>query len=186
VQEVMSGFFGVLQQNAEGVSVLIFLLASVVVIALIATQWLSWIRGWGRYRPNAGDPGAPAAKEPSSIAHLLVRFLATIISEFRHLLALLIFLLFAGVLSYSVYVASQAPGDTAAMIENIGAVVQAVVASLGGLVGSIIGYYFGESSARARQDGPPATSVAPGVQMPPAEAAASVADGVRAAAPPPQ
>jgi hypothetical protein len=188
VQEAIGSFFGALQQNAGGISVLIFSVASLAVIALVATQWLSWIRRWGRFRPPAGAEAiAPITKEPSSIAHLIMRFFTTIISEFRHLLALLIFLLFAGVLTYSVIVASRASANTAEMIDSVSTVIQAVVASLGGLVGSIIGYYFGESTARsARQELPPPAPSLPGVQTPSPGAAAPASEGVRPASQPPQ
>lgn len=61
-----------------------------------------------------------------------MRKLATnIINEFRHLLALVLVLLFGGVLAFGLVKA----GDDA---QGISAVLQAVASSLGGLIGAII------------------------------------------------
>jgi membrane protein DedA with SNARE-associated domain len=71
------------------------------------------------------------------IAELFVK----IINDFRHLLALLIVVIFALVLGYGLIRAGKD-------LENITKVLQVVVSTLGGLIGSIIGYYFGESAGR--------------------------------------
>ena len=70
---------------------------------------------------------------------------------FRHLLALAIVLLFGVVLIFSLVRAGQDP-------QQISTVLQAVTSSLGGLIGAIIGYYFGESAGRRQ---PPTEDVTP-------------------------
>jgi hypothetical protein len=92
VQQAIDAFFGALQQNAGGVTSFVLLFGSLTLIILVALQWLSWILGWGRFAPPK-QPAAGGADRPSgnaqgtSVGRLAMNFLATIISEFRHLLA---------------------------------------------------------------------------------------------------
>ncbi len=131
--------FGYFAANAAGIWVLIV----VVFSGILAAQWLSWIFRWGRFQS-----GTPEAR---SIRFLLADLAAKIINEFRHLLALVLVLLFGGVLAFGLVKA----GDDA---QEISAVLQAVASSLGGLIGAIIGYYFGESAgSRRAADEPMAT-----------------------------
>ena len=58
---------------------------------------------------------------------------ANILNEFRHLLALVLVLLFGGVLAFGL---ARAGNDA----QGVSAVLQAVASSLGGLIGAIIGY----------------------------------------------
>jgi hypothetical protein len=82
-----------------------------------------------------------------------------IIDDFRHFLALLIVVLFFLALGYALL---RAGGD----VEAISDALQAVSSALGGLIGAIIGYYFGESAGRRQADGsiagPPAESIQEG------------------------
>ncbi|BCH25929.1 hypothetical protein MesoLjLb_57140 [Mesorhizobium sp. L-8-3] len=71
------------------------------------------------------------------IADLFVK----VIDDFRHLLALLIVVVFAISLFYSLW---RIDNST----DSLAKALQAVTGSLGGIVGVILGYYFGESSAR--------------------------------------
>ena len=94
------------------------------------------------------------SQEPpgKSIRFILAELAANIINEFRHLLALVLvlLLLFGGVLAYGLV----RGGKDA---QGISDVIQAVASSLGGLIGAIIGYYFGESAgSRRRADEPTA------------------------------
>lgn len=131
--------FDYLAANAGGIRLLIV----IVLFGILATQWLSWIFRWGRFSQES-----PKAK---SIRFLLAELAASIINEFRHLLALVLVLLFGGVLAFGLVKA----GDDA---QEISAVLQAVASSLGGLIGAIIGYYFGESAgSRRAADEPMAT-----------------------------
>ena len=93
---------------------------------------------------RSGTPG-------KSIRFILAELAANIINEFRHLLALVLVLVFGGVLAFGLV---KAGADA----QEISAVLQAVASSLGGLIGAIIGYYFGESAGSRRQaDDPRAT-----------------------------
>jgi hypothetical protein len=131
--------FGYLAANAAGIWVLIVIVFS----GILAAQWLSWIFRWGRFSQET-------SKE-KSIRFILVELAANIINEFRHLLALALVLLFGGVLAFGL---ARAGKDA----QGISAVLQAVASSLGGLIGAIIGYYFGESAGnRRRADEPTAT-----------------------------
>ena len=135
---------------------LVLLLVSFGLAAFLC-QWVLWMFGLGRFRKrpsvegsgSAGGPGAP-------IRYLLAELVAGIITEFRHLLALVIVMLFATALMLAMYYGYR---DT--KMEGLIEGAQAVTAVLGGLLGSIIGYYFGESAARgeataviARSDSP--------------------------------
>ena len=131
--------FGYLAANAAGIWVLIV----IVFFGILAAQWISWIFRWGRF-------GQEPPKE-KSIRFILAELATNIINEFRHLLALVLVLLFGVVLAFGLMKA----GDDA---QGISAVLQAVASSLGGLIGAIIGYYFGESAgSRRTNDEPTAT-----------------------------
>jgi hypothetical protein len=120
-----------LQENALGVFMV--LLSAMAVAALI--QWVLWSFGWGRFR-NREAPGT------HNLRFILTDALVKIIDDFRHLLALIIVSIFAGAIVWALAVSDQGT-------EDIADALQAVVSTLGGLVGSIIGYYFGEARARA-------------------------------------
>ncbi len=110
-------------------------------------QWLAWIFHKGRFgkpRPNRDTP---------DVRHVLADLLVKIINDFRHLLAGAIVLLFGLALAYSL--------AQAANVDEISTVLQAVGSSLGGLIGAIIGYYFGES-AGMRQGPPPSSDATAG------------------------
>jgi len=115
--------------------VLLTLLAVFVLTAI--AHWWMWMFGLGRFKPGRGDAGA----NNFSIGKPLVELLVKIIDDFRHLLALVILGIFLITL---LLMLGAAWNDAANMKEAL----EVVVASLGGLVGSIVGYYFGESAAR--------------------------------------
>lgn len=132
----MNSLFTFLQTYRSGILLLLFML--VVLVGLI--QWLAWILGKGRF--------ANVAAGSKALSVAISEAIFKIINEFRHLLALLVFLVFAFALSYALIKAASLPPDAnhPSTIDNMKEALQAVVATLGGLVGSIIGYYFGESS----------------------------------------
>ena len=178
----MGDLFDFFQQHKTGIFVLLIALVAVSFLFLWSCQKVLWLFGWGRFQqarvPGVSQPGSSAAAVSgapveSSLGVVITAFFAKLIDEFRHLLALLIFLLFAGVLIYGVAVAG---GDGQAHIDNIEKVIQVVVASLGGLVGSIMGYYFGEASGKT-------TPPTPQQQVNPASQGPS--SNVSAVAPPP-
>ncbi len=133
----MDRLFTFMQTYRGGI--LLFLFSLAVLAALV--QWFAWIFGIGRF-----GKGLSSGSKALSIA--FSEFIFKIINEFRHLLALLVFTVFAVALIYSLVRASvYTDASTPSTINNMKEALQAVVATLGGLVGSIIGYYFGESSA---------------------------------------
>lgn len=125
-------FFKFFEANADGI--LVFFLA--VAGAAVLLQWGLWVLGAGRFRPTDSATGKPRA----TLRYLFAEGLVKIIDDFRHFLALIIMLIFAGLITYAMVKA-----DTHDMRMDA---LKGVVAALGGLVGSIIGYYFGESRVR--------------------------------------
>jgi len=145
----MGDFFDFFAQHETGTLVFLVLLVVSTALFVWVVQKVCWIGEFGRYKHL---PRTIQAE--SSVGVIISAFFAKLIDEFRHLLALLIFLLFAGVLVYGVAVASSGVAGTA-RLEAIEKVIQVIVASLGGLVGSIMGYYFGEARGKVPPAAPP-------------------------------
>ncbi|MCB9592786.1 MAG: hypothetical protein H6719_08640 [Sandaracinaceae bacterium] len=137
----MGGFLQDLQTHGVGVMIVI----GVVFAALVVIQWLMWIFGVGRFR----EKPKPLDAQKSAVRYVLTELFVRIITEFRHFLALVIVLVFAFALATAMY-PGLAAGDVSKIVDGV----QAVSAVLGGLLGSIIGYYFGESAARSKTDPP--------------------------------
>jgi hypothetical protein len=133
-------------------------------------QWLAWIFRRGRFALDDSDPRDSATKLGVAVADFFVK----LINDFRHLLALVIVSVFGLALAGAMY-----PGLRHWNVDEIGKGVQAVAAALGGLIGSIVGYYFGESAATQRAATAPAKDVTP-VQTPPVPAISAIVE-----APPP-
>ena len=113
----------------------VWVFVSLTLLAVLVLQWIFWILGWGRFSQDA--------RADHGVAFLIADLLANIINDFRHLLALLIILIYGGVMAFGLL---RAGGN----VEDVGNVLQAVSSSLGGLIGAMIGYYFGESAGRRR------------------------------------
>jgi hypothetical protein len=171
----MDSLFTFLQTYRSGIFTLLLVLASIVFFI----QWLSWIFNLGRFG-KAAPPGTRA-----ELRFIFSEATVKIINDFRHLLALLIVLIFAFALGYSLIKAATAPSsaDPPTMIDNMKEALQAVVATLGGLVGSIIGYYFGESSVVKNPDTKPVEAT--GTKPPPAVQEPPQGGELKAPAPPP-
>jgi hypothetical protein len=150
----MSRFFTYLQSYRSGILFFLFCLAAVALLV----QWFSWIFGIGRFAiPSSGDQRI-AGSGKAELRYIFSEATVKIINDFRHLLALLIVLIFAFALGYSLIKSAsvQTNANTPSVIDNMKEALQGVVATLGGLVGSIIGYYFGESSVtKAAEPRPP-------------------------------
>lgn len=125
-------FLQLVQTNAGGILVVFLVLAGLALLL----QWVLWMFKRGRF----SRVGSDTAKPPPALRYVFSEGLVKIIDDFRHFLALIIMLIFAGIIVYAMVKA-----DTHAMRMDA---LKGVVAVLGGLVGSIIGYYFGESSVR--------------------------------------
>ncbi len=134
----MGEFFVFLREYRQ--EIMLLLLAVVVFMGLV--QWIFWITGLGRFRL------AKDIKPPShgGIAERPIRFVfaelfAKLVNDFRHLLALIVMLVFLFSVAYALWVAGT-------NVENMNKALQAVTGSLSGIIGVIIGYYFGETVAR--------------------------------------
>jgi len=132
----MSAFFGFMAAQRDGI-LLALLVLSVLVFLLNALLWM--FRG-GRYRGSS-------PQTDTKLRLIMAEFFAKLIDDFRHLLALVVVMLFAVTLF-----SAMLPGLQSGKLNDLKDGIQAVAAALGGLIGSIIGYYFGESAgSRMRQ-----------------------------------
>jgi hypothetical protein len=130
----MDAFMAFFEQNSTGI---LFFLLTLTGVALL-TQWFAWIFGWGRFK---GGKKSAAGSTVVVFGDLMVK----IIDDFRHLLALIVVLIFAVALGVAMF-------STDGSVDELTKSMQVVVATLGGLVGSIIGYYFGESTVIKQQE----------------------------------
>jgi hypothetical protein len=156
----MSRFLDFFSKQQTGIAVF---LGSVLVLMLLV-QWLAWIFRWGRF-------GRKQPERTSQLRFVIADLFVKIINDFRHLLALVIMLIFAATLAAVLLWAPH--------FKEVKDGLQVVVAAMGGLVGSIIGYYFGESAAKAKPAGesaeePPAAASGQPVQDPNAPAAPDI------------
>lgn len=140
----MTEFLPYLSTNKEGIFVGLAILFGMAFFV----QWLLWMFAKGRFheKPVVLDKDG---KTRSSIRWVLTDLFAKVINDFRHLLALVIVMLFAVVLVYVVFTV-QYYAD-AKKVDLIQKGLQAVTGSLGGIIGVILGYYFGESAAVGRK-----------------------------------
>src|SRR5258706_15938080 len=125
----MAQILDFLARQRTGIAVLF---GSLLLLVLLL-QWVAWVFAWGRFKRTHAKPG----EQTSQLRFVITNLFVKIIDEFRHLLALLVVLIFAGTLAAVLVWAPH--------FSNVKEGLQVVVASLGGLVGSILGYYFGES-----------------------------------------
>jgi hypothetical protein len=147
---MLQNFFTFFQTYRGGIFFFLFCLGFLAFLV----QWFAWIFGWGRFGNSATwtgggtGSGTGSGSARTNIRYLFSGAFVKIVNDFRHLLALIIVLIFAVALLYSLWKAASIGGSGEnSTINNMKEALQAVVATLGGLVGSIIGYYFGESSS---------------------------------------
>jgi hypothetical protein len=134
--------------HRQGITVL---LACAFALVLLL-QWVCWIFAWGRFARTA-------AAGRQELRVVITDFFVKIIDDFKHLLALVLVLIFMGTLVVMIW-PGIVGGDAAKMESSL----KAVVASLGGIIGTIIGYYFGESAGARKA--PETRSVATRDQTP--------------------
>lgn len=132
----MSEFLKILEEHYTGIIVILLGFLSIFILI----HYGLWILGRGRFN-RENDPVRLARPPRERLNFVLADAAIKIINDFRHFLALLIVLVFSLVLGYAV-IGGAMNGEK--LQDNL----QAVMATLGGLVGSIIGYYFGESAVR--------------------------------------
>lgn len=126
----MGNILSFLEANINGILILLLL----VFAFLLAINWLARIFRWGRFKEETYT-----SNQYERLSYIITQFFANIINDFKHLLALIIVLIFTGLIIFSMAMADDFDKKMEAL--------QLVIASLGGLLGSIIGYYFGESAA---------------------------------------
>lgn len=125
-------------------------------LALVATfvvsmiRYLLWMFGCGRFSVVTDR------EQQQTLRFVFADLLVKIINDFRHLLALIVVLIFALALGYALAVSVHQSDPIDAMSKSM----QAVVSSMGSLIGAIIGYYFGEKAGEkaATPPGPPTPS----------------------------
>jgi hypothetical protein len=130
----MAAFFQFLEVHAVG----FFVLISCFFAAALFIQWIAWILARGRFAATDRQEGSR-----STLRYVVSEFFVRIINEFRHLLALVLVVVFALTLAAAIY-----PGVANKDVEAIGKGLEFVAATLGGLLGSVLGYYFGESKRK--------------------------------------
>ncbi|WP_143569704.1 hypothetical protein [Tenacibaculum agarivorans] len=135
----MEDFFTFLSTHSNGILMLILLVFS----AIYALNWLAKIFKWGRYNISKLDNDEATQAAYGDMSYVFTQFLVKIISDFKHLLALVIVLIFTGLIIFSM-------ATTPEFDEKMEAL-QLVIASLGGLLGTVIGYYFGESASNKQE-----------------------------------
>jgi|SRR5579863_1961519 len=156
----MTAFLAFVAAQRNGILVLA---AAMIALALVA-NWTLWMFGWGRFRRDPAGPGA--STKDSKLRFVLANFFVAIVNDFRHFLALVIAVLFASTLF-----GAMLPGLLKGSVNDVKDGLQAAAAALGGLMGSIIGYYFGESAATKKQTPgtkPSTSQEPPAEQVPPA------------------
>lgn len=122
-------------------NIFIVLLPTLFLIGAFIT-WMAWVGGRWRFDPSSRNEKF----QETTIRYMFVKFLTEIINDFKHILALLIVLMFVITVGCILYFALFIQNDFATLKDGL----QLIVATLGGLVGSIVGYYFGESAASKR------------------------------------
>ncbi|MEP2935320.1 MAG: hypothetical protein ABJM06_06355 [Gilvibacter sp.] len=127
----MKSLLEYLGDNYIGIVVFIIIIFSIIG----ALNWMARIFRWGRYKTESQE-----SDHLNGITYVISVFFTNLINDFKHLLALIIVIIFTGLIIYSMAAGSNFDEKLEAL--------QLVIASLGGLLGSIIGYYFGESAAR--------------------------------------
>lgn len=144
----MADLLSFLQQYGNGILILFLILFGIAALL----NYSLWLFAKGRFK------GAVNAPKDKNLNFVIANAAVKLIDDFRHLLALILVIVFSSILVYAVYISD---GNVATLKESL----QAVMATLGGLVGSIIGYYFGEARKKVTP-GPTEITPGPSIQKP--------------------
>jgi TRAP-type C4-dicarboxylate transport system permease small subunit len=118
----------------------ICLLLALLIVSLIVFQWYCWLLCKGRFSNKS-----PAERDSRGG---VVRGWAYLINDFRHLLALILVVAFiGGIITMGVL------GYRRCGIEGAKDAMNVIITPLSGLIGSVIGYYFGATSKGATTEG---------------------------------
>ena len=144
MQKYFESFFTFFKDNILGV--ISFFVAILLFIYLV--DRIAYTFRLGKYSMRF-EINSNQSQNNGNIMYVFGALLLKIITDFRHFLALLLILVFGGALIYAIYISNIAPvGNNENKIDNLSKALQAVMSTLGGLVGSIVGYYFGESKVK--------------------------------------
>ncbi len=108
----------------------------VVALILGSITFVSWIFKLGRFGDGVVQPR-------ESLLFAITDFFVKLINDFRHLLAVVVLGTF-----FIVTIAMLYPGYAHSNVYEMGEGLKMVAATLGSLVASVIGYYFGESAGK--------------------------------------
>ena len=137
----MTSFLAFLSENTQGFAIL----AGILFFLILSIQWTAWLFNWGRFRQIEAKTDRLSIKtDRPSIRYMVIEFTTQIINDFRHLLAIAITLVFAVAILSVLFITWKNESNINVFKDGL----QVVVASMGGLIGSVIGYYFGESAAK--------------------------------------
>ena len=132
----MTSILAFLSENTQGFAVLV----GILFFLTLLIQWTAWLFNWGRFGKSEATTDSD---DRPSIRYMVAQFMIEIINDFRHLLASTLTLVFVVALLSVLFITWRNDFDIEVFKDGL----HAVVASLGGLIGSVIGYYFGESAA---------------------------------------
>lgn len=136
----MEELFTTLETYRTGIFVLVLL----CFVFLLLLDWVMRILSLGKYKRSLRVSIRSEARQ-SGFLFLMGELLSKIITDFRHFLAILLLIIFGIALFLAI--------DFAKNVEDLSKALQSVMATLGTLIGSIIGYYYGESAARKSGSG---------------------------------
>ncbi len=125
----------------------VFAWVGMVVLGLVVLtgilHWMAFVFEWGRYRRAQKSTVSTLSSARPALWMVAAEFFIKLINDFRHLLALSVILMFGAVTGLLLF-----PGLWNLEVEAMAEGLEAVAASLGTLVASVIGYYFGESAGK--------------------------------------
>lgn len=137
----MTSILDFFSENTHGFAVLV----GILFFLTLLIQWTAWLFKWGRFGKSEATTDSD---DRPSIRYMVAQFMIEIINDFRHLLASTLTLVFVVALLSVLFITWRNNFDIEVFKDGL----HAVVASLGGLIGSVIGYYFGESAAEKKAE----------------------------------
>ena len=132
----MTSILAFLSENTQGFAVLV----GILFFLTLLIQWTACLFNWVRFKKSEAKTDSD---DRPSIRYMVAEFIMEIINDFRHILAITLTLVFVVALLSVLFISWNNDFDIEVFKDGL----HAVVASLGGLIGSVIGYYFGESAA---------------------------------------
>src|SRR5437660_1223103 len=105
----MHAFFTFFYEQRGG----IFVFLACLVCVAVVLRYLAWIFGWGRFGGGQSPPTTGASRTADGrIGFVVAEFFANLINDFRHLLALILVLIFAAALGVAMWISRGKDIDT--------------------------------------------------------------------------